>query len=101
MACNVYIAAALVFSYLCVCVCEHVHMYVLACVSHANLDHSEQALVCGGVCVDEEVASGVSSNDAVHSSPGLSMRLVFIRHSQIGNNRIHSVFMNLSKELKR
>lgn len=79
--------------------CEHVHMYVLACVSHANLDHSEQALVCGGVCVDEETASGVSSNDAVHSSPGLSTRLVFIRHSQIGNDHIHSVFMDLSKEL--
>lgn len=52
---------------LCVCVCAH-------------LDHSQQALVGGGVRGDGEAARGVSSHDAVDGAPGLSVRLVFIRH---------------------
>lgn len=76
-------------------------MFVHVCVveTKAHLDHSEQALIGGGVSGDGEASSGVSSDDAVHSAPGWSVRLVFIRHSQVSNNHIHPVLMNLPEEL--
>lgn len=76
---------------MCVCVC------VVEARSH--LDHSEQALVGGGVSGDGEASSGVSSDDAVHSAPGWSVRLVFIRHSQVSNDHVHPVLINLPEEL--
>lgn len=78
-------------------------MRLRACVlrrPNPHLDHSEQALVGGGVSGDGEAPSGVSSDDAVHSAPGLSVRLVFIRHSQVSNNHVHPVLMNLPEELR-
>ncbi len=65
----------------------------------SHLDHSKQALIGGGVGGDGEAPSGITSNDAVNSTPGLSVRLVFIRHSQVSNNHIHPVLMNLAEEL--
>lgn len=67
--------------------------------SNPHLDHSEQALIGGGVGGDGEAPCGVSSDDAVHSAPGLSVRLVFIRHSQVSNDHVHPVLMNLPEEL--
>lgn len=65
----------------------------------SHLDHSKQTLIGGGVGGDGEAPCGVTGNDAVNSTPGLSVRLVFIRHSQVSNNHIHPVLMNLAEEL--
>lgn len=49
-------------------VCVFVHVCVVE--TKAHLDHSEQALVSGGVSGDGKASSGISSDDAVHSAPG-------------------------------
>lgn len=73
----------------CVCVVE----------TKSHLDNSEQALIGGGVSRDGETSGGVSSDDAVHSAPGWSVRLVFICHGQVSHDHIHPVLVNLSIEL--
>lgn len=67
----------------------------------AHLDDGEKALVGGGVSGNWEAPSGVSGNDAVHSTPGLSVRLVFISHRQVSDYDIHPVLVNLPKELTK
>lgn len=75
------------------------HVAVCVVERRSHLDHSEQALVRGGVSGDGEASGGVSSDDAVHSTPGRSVRLVFIRHCQVGYNHIHPVLMDFPVEL--
>lgn len=76
------------------------YLYLLCVVeTKSHLDHSEQALIGGWVSRDGETSSGVSSDDAVHSTPGWGVRLVFICHSQVSNDHIHPVLMNLTEEL--
>ena len=70
------------------------------CDAEAHLDHGQQALVGGGVCGDGEAPSGVSGHDAVHGGPSLGVRLVFVRHRQIGNNHIDAVLLKLPGELR-
>lgn len=70
------------------------------CVTEPYLDHGEKALVGGGICGDGEAPGGVSGHDAVNSAPGLSVRLVFIRHSEISNNHIYTVLINIPGELR-
>lgn len=65
----------------------------------ADLDHSQQALVGGGVSGDGEAAGRVSGDDAVHCAPGLGVRLVFVGHSQVGDDDVDSVLVNLTEEL--
>lgn len=66
----------------------------------ADLDHSEQALVGGGVSGDGEATGRVSGDDAVHCAPGLGVRLVFVGHSQVGDDDVDSVLVDLPEELK-
>lgn len=68
--------------------------------TESHLDHGEQALVGGGVGGDGEASRGVSRDDAVHGAPGGRVRLVLVRHSQIGDDHVHPVFVNLAEELK-
>lgn len=65
----------------------------------ADLDHSEQALVGGGVSGDGEATRRVSGDDAVHCAPGLGVRLVFVSHRQVGDDDVDSVLVDLPKEL--
>lgn len=65
----------------------------------ADLDHREQALVGGGVSGDGEASGRVPGDDAVHCAPGLSVRLVFVGHGQVGDDDVDSVLVDLAKEL--
>lgn len=74
----------------CVCVCE----------TERHLDHSEKALIGGGVCGDGEAPGGVPRHDAVNGAPGLCVRLVFVRHREISNNHVDTVLINVPGELR-
>lgn len=72
----------------------------MLCTSKPHLDHSEEALVGGGVGGDGEASRGVPGDDAVHGAPGRSVRLVFVCHGQVGDDHVHPVLVNLPEELK-
>lgn len=71
----------------------------LKCFFQSHLDHCEQTLVGGGVSRNGETPIGVPGDDAVHGAPGRSVRLVFVRHGQVGNDDVHTVLVNFPKEL--
>lgn len=76
-------------------------VYLTVVEVKTHLDHGEKALVGGGVSGNWEAPSGVSGDDAVHSTPSLSVRLVFISHCQVSDNDIHPVLVNLPEELTK
>lgn len=65
-----------------------------------NLNHSDKALIGGGVSGDGEASSRVSGCDAIHRIPGWCAWLVFVCYCQIRHNHIHTVLRHLSVELR-